>query len=142
MHRSSVHPALLGTLDKAIVLVVSPLLPDSASGNLIMYQPPTHIGTVPSGCGYNCSFNLHQIDCWSQVKSSICSGLSTQSCPFPRLIVSHSQSQPVRSIGYLNAPNSRFRPFPCYFQTLPPREGQEMDFVRSYILHTPYQGIF
>ena len=59
MHGSSVHSRLPGILDKAIILVFSPLVPDSAIGDLITQQPSIHIGTVPSGCRYNCSCNLH-----------------------------------------------------------------------------------
>ena len=128
-----------GTLDKAIILVVSPLLPDSAIGGLITQQPSTHIGTVPSGCGYNFSCNLHQIDCLPQLRSSTCPGFSTQSYTSPRLIASQNyQTQPVQSIGYLKAPNSHLRPFSGQFQTLPPRKGQELDFgyQRLYITHT------
>ena len=99
MRGSSVHPGLLGTLDKAIILEVQPLLPDSAIGDLIKQHPSTYIGTVPSGCGYNFSCNLCQIDCLPQLKSSTCLGSSTQSCPSPKLIVNQKyRTQPVQSI--------------------------------------------
>ena len=139
MHGSSVHPGLPGTLDKAIILVVSPLPPNSGIGDLITYQPSTHIDMVLLGCGYNFSCNLCQIDCLPQLKSSTCPVLSTQSCPPPRLIAGQNyQTQPVRSIDYLKASSSRIRSFSCYFQTLLPREGQEMDFgcQRLYNTHT------
>ena len=138
MHGSPVHPGLPGTLLKAVILVVLPILSDFAIGDLITQQPSTHIGMVPSSCGYNFSCNFHQIDCPPEIKSSTCPGLSTQRCP-PRLIASQNyRTQPVQSIGYLKASNSRLRPFSCYFQTLLPREDQELDFgcLRLYIMHT------
>ena len=48
-HWYLVHPGLPSTLDKAVILAVLQLLPDSAIGNLIKERPSTHIGTVPSG---------------------------------------------------------------------------------------------
>ena len=59
MHGSSVNIGLLGSLDKAVILIVSPLLSGSAIGDLIMQQPLTPIGTVPSVYGYHCLCNLH-----------------------------------------------------------------------------------
>ena len=53
MHGISVHPELPGSLDKALILVGSPLLQGSTISDLITQQPSTHINTVPSGCGYN-----------------------------------------------------------------------------------------
>ena len=53
-------------------MVVVPNLPDSAIGDLITQRPFTQIGTVPSGCGYNCSCNLHWVICRPRLKSITC----------------------------------------------------------------------
>ena len=59
MHGSSVNLGLTGSLDKAVIVIVSPLLPGSAIGDLITQLSFTPIGTVPLGCRYNCLRNLH-----------------------------------------------------------------------------------
>ena len=53
MHGSSVNLGLPGSLDKAVIVIVSPLLPGYAIGDLITQGPLTPIGTVPLGCGYS-----------------------------------------------------------------------------------------
>ena len=50
---------LPGSLDKAIILIVGPPLSNSAIGDLITQRSFTHIGTVPSGCGYHFWCVLH-----------------------------------------------------------------------------------
>ena len=59
MHGSPVNLGLPCSLDKAVILIVSPLLSGSAIGDLITQQPFTPIDTVPSGGGYHCLCNLH-----------------------------------------------------------------------------------
>ena len=71
MHGSSVNLGLHSSLDKAIILIVSPLLSGSAIGDLITLRPFTPIGTVPSDCGYHYLCNLHQMICHSWLKSII-----------------------------------------------------------------------
>ena len=59
MHGSPVNLGLPGSLDKAVILIVSPLLSRSVIGDLKTQQPFTPFDTVPSGGGYHCLCNLH-----------------------------------------------------------------------------------
>ena len=50
---------LPGSLDKAVIVMVSTLLPGSAIDDLTTQRPFTPICTEPSGCEYHCLCNLH-----------------------------------------------------------------------------------
>ena len=71
MHGSSVNLGLPISLDKSVIVIVWPLLPGSAIGDLITQRPFTPIGTVPLAYGHHCLCNLHYMICRPRLKSII-----------------------------------------------------------------------
>ena len=85
MHGASVNLELPSSLDKAVILIVSPLLSGSATGDLITQRPFTPISTVHSGCRYHCvtstrwfaihgwrASSTHTIDCVVYTRQVVC----------------------------------------------------------------------
>ena len=59
MHESPVNLGLPSSLDKAVILIVLPLLSVLAIGDLITQRSFTLIDMVPLGSGYICWRSLH-----------------------------------------------------------------------------------